>query len=138
MDSARSLTVMVVDQHEEVCESLARRLDRLPGLNVVAHTTNLIRAAELARESSPDLIIADFTWGVAARPDILHWFASVSPDTRFVMHSSYYIDDEREAFQSAGASRCLLKGMSIQDLGAELSKAVATHSEVRSPGSGCR
>ncbi len=133
MDSEQPVTIMVVDQHEEVCESLARSLDRLPGLKVVAHTTNLLRAAELARESPPDLIIADFTWGVAARPDILRWFASVSPGTRFVMYSSYYINGEREAFQAAGASCCLLKGMSIQDLGAELSKTIATYRQTKSP-----
>lgn len=122
MDRERSFTVMVVDQHEEVCESLARSLERLPGVKVLAHTANLIRAAELAHESSPDVIIADFTWGVATRPDVLRWFARMSPESRVVVYSSYYTDGEREAFQAAGASRCLLKGMSIKELGAELRK----------------
>ena len=120
MDTNRSLTVMVVDQHEEVCKSLAHSLDRLPAIRVVGQTTNLVRAAELALESPPDIILADFTRGLAPRPDVLHWFASVSPNSRFVMYSSYYTDGEREAFQLAGASRCLLKGMSIKDLAAEI------------------
>jgi DNA-binding NarL/FixJ family response regulator len=125
MDKQPAFSVMVVDQHEEVCESLARRLERLPGLKVVAHTDNLIRAAELAHESSPDVIVVDFAWGAASRPDILRWFTHLSPHSRFVVYSSYYTDDEREAFQSAGASRCLLKGMSIRAFGEELRKVLA-------------
>jgi DNA-binding NarL/FixJ family response regulator len=113
---------MVVDQHDEVCKSLAHSLDRLPAIKVVAYTTNLVRAAELALESPPDIILADFAWGVAPRPDILRWFATMSPRSRFVMYSSYYTDGEREAFQSAGASLCLLKGMSIRDLATEIRK----------------
>lgn len=124
MDGKRPITVMVVDQHEKVCASLARSLERLPGMTVLAHTTNLTLAAELAHRSSPDVIIADFTWGEVARPDVLRWFARMSPQSRLVVHSSYYTDGERESFLSAGASRCLLKGMSVRDLGIELRKVV--------------
>ena len=126
MDRQRPFSVLVVDQHEEVCESLARGLARLPGVRVLAHTPNLIRAAELALESSPDVIVADFAWGASSRPDILRWFTRLSPDTRFVVYSSYYTNDEREAFQSAGASRCLLKGMSIRALAEELRAVLST------------
>lgn len=122
MEKDRPFTVIVVDQHEEVCESLAYSLERLSGVKVLAHTTNPVGAAKLAHESSPDVIIADFTWGGAARPDILRWFSRMSPRSHLVVYSSYYTDGEREAFESAGAALCLLKGLSIRELAAEARK----------------
>jgi DNA-binding NarL/FixJ family response regulator len=124
MDKERPITVMVVDQHEEICASLAHSLDRLPAVEVLAHTTNLILAAELAHEFSPDVILVDFTWGQAARPDMLRWFGRMCPQSPLVVYSSYYTDGEREAFQAAGASRCLLKGLGIRELGIELRKVL--------------
>ncbi|MEX0682577.1 MAG: response regulator [Dehalococcoidia bacterium] len=122
MDNERALTVMVVDQHKEVCAVLARSLERLPGIDVLGHATNLMLAAEVAHRLSPDVIVADFVWGEATRADILRWFGRMSPYSRLVVYSSYFRDGERESFEAAGATRCLLKGMNVKDLGAELRK----------------
>lgn len=129
MDKGQPFTIMVVDQHAQVCASLARSLKRLPGVTVQSHTTNLALAAELAHMSSPDVIIMDLTWGQVARPEMLRWFGRVSPRSRLVVYSSYYKDGERDAFQEAGASRCLLKGMSIKDLVVELRKVLESTAE---------
>lgn len=119
------ITLIVVDQHEDVCHRLARSLEALPGVRVLAHTTNVMLAAELAHQYSPDVIVADFNWGAATRPDALRLIGEMSPDSRLVMYSSYYTDGEREAFAEAGADICLLKGMSVKELGAQLRKAAA-------------
>jgi DNA-binding NarL/FixJ family response regulator len=116
---------MVVDQHEDVCERLAQSLDRIPGIKVLAQTMNLMSAGELAHQSAPDVIVADFKWGGTPRSEILRWLGRMSPQSTLVVYSSYYRDGEREAFAGAGASACLLKGISAKELAAQLRKAVA-------------
>jgi DNA-binding NarL/FixJ family response regulator len=116
------VTFMVVDQNEDVCDRLGRSLDRLPDVRLVACTTNVMAAAEIAADLTPEVIIADFKWGQAKRSDILRWLARMSPRSAIVVYSSYYTDGEREAFLEAGAGRCLLKGMSVKQLAAEALK----------------
>jgi DNA-binding NarL/FixJ family response regulator len=120
----QGLTVMVVDQNEDVCERLARGLARQACIRVLAHTANLMLAAELAHQLSPDAILADFKLGGASRPETLRWLGRMSPRSLLVFHSSYYTEAERESFEAAGADLCLLKGMSSRDLGAEIRKLV--------------
>ena len=125
MDEQRTISVMVVDQHQEVCEALARGLKGLPGFHVLSHTGNLVLAAELAHQFRPDVIIADFKWSETPRPDALRWLARVSPGTRMVVYTSYFTDGEREAFESAGAEHCLLKGLSLKELADQLRKVAS-------------
>ncbi len=119
------LTAIVVDQHDEVCDRLGRALDGLPGIRVLAHTTNLMLAAELVHQHKPDVILADFKWGQAARPDVAGWIGRMSPDSALIVYSSYYINGERQEFEAAGAARCLLKGLTLRELETEISETVA-------------
>lgn len=111
---------MIVDQHEEVCHRLGRALDASPGMDVVLHTPNIMQAAELAHHDQPDVILADFKWGPADRPDTLRWLAQISPSSVIIVYSSYYLADERERFEEAGAARCLLKGLTLKELEVEV------------------
>jgi DNA-binding NarL/FixJ family response regulator len=99
-------------------------LDALPGIHVLAHTTNLMVAAELAHQYQPDVILADFSWGQSDRPVRLGWLGRMSPGSVLIVYSSYYVDGERERFQVAGAHRCLLKGLTIKELGDEIQRTV--------------
>jgi DNA-binding NarL/FixJ family response regulator len=136
MEEQRRLTVLVVDQHEEVCHLLGRALEALPEVEVLAHTTNLMLAAELAQQFSPDAIVVDLHWGQVARPEILRWLSRASPESALIVYSSYYLNGEREEFAKAGARCCLLKGMSARDLYGELSKVAGPNKVVA--GSGAR
>lgn len=129
------LTVIVVDQNDEVCERLAQALDRLPGVRVLAHTTNLMLAAELAHQFTPDSILADFKRNGADRPEALQWLRQMSPASSIVIHSSFYTEGEREAFTEAGADLCLLKGMGVKALAGQLAQAARSGDRPRAPGS---
>ncbi|MEK7248377.1 MAG: response regulator [Chloroflexota bacterium] len=118
MDS--ELTLIVVDQNEEVCHRLANSLERLQGIRVLAHTTNVMLAAQLAHQFSPNVIVADFKWGEATRADILHWLVRMCPESSVIVYSSYYRDGAREAFAAAGAGLCLLKGLNVEELGSQI------------------
>lgn len=139
MDS--ELTLIVVDQNEEVCHRLASGLERLPGIRVLAHTTNVMLAGELAHQFSPDVIIADFKWGEAERADILRWLVGMCPRSSVIVYSSYYRDGEREALEAAGAVLCLLKGLNVDELGGQIRyvralRPAKRQGEPSSPGSG--
>jgi DNA-binding NarL/FixJ family response regulator len=126
MKADKPLTMMVADQHEEVCDPLARALGALPGIDVLAHTTNLMLAAELAHQEKPDVILADFKWGQADRAEILRWLGRMSPESVLIVYSSYFVNGERESFEEAGAARCLLKGLPVKELQAEIRRTLAT------------
>jgi DNA-binding NarL/FixJ family response regulator len=126
MDSDSEITVLIIDEHPEVCRLLARGLEALPGFRVLDHTTNPMLAAELAHQYSPQIVVADFKRSGSSRGSALRWLRQVSPDSSLVVHTSYYVEGEQEALQSAGVARCLLKGMSVKELGAELRRVVQT------------
>jgi DNA-binding NarL/FixJ family response regulator len=126
MNSESEITVLIIDEHPEVCRLLARGLEALPGFRVLDHTTNPMLAAELAHQYSPQIIVTDFKRSGSARGSALRWLRHVSPGSSLVVYTSYYGNGEQEALQSAGVARCLLKGMSIKELGAELRKVVQT------------
>lgn len=111
---------MIVDEHEEVCAALARRIEGFGGFRVIEATSNPVLAAEIAHEFTPEIIIADFKRGPRPRAEMVRWIGESSPTSRLVVYGSYYTEGEREEFAAAGASRCLLKGMSGADLHAEL------------------
>jgi DNA-binding NarL/FixJ family response regulator len=124
MDSDSEITVLIIDEHPEVCRLLARGLEALPGFRVLDCTTNPLLAAELAHQYSPQIILTDFKRSGNSRGSALRWLRQVSPGSSLVVHTSYYVKGEREALQSAGVARCLLKGMSVKELGAELRKVL--------------
>jgi len=48
MKPERELTVLIIDEHPEVSQMLARGLRRIPGIRVVGETSNVMLGAELA------------------------------------------------------------------------------------------
>ncbi len=116
----RQVNVLVIDEHSDVCASLARGLAAQPGLNVVGATSNLVFGAELAHLSEPDIIVAGFKRVNGDSVVTCRWLKRMSPRSRLVMLASYLEDGEEKRFQAAGASRCLLSGISAKDLAGEV------------------
>lgn len=122
MIGMKHITVLIMDEHPEVSVSLAHGLSGTVGFRVVAHTTNPVWAAEFAHHWKPQVIIADFKRGSRPRSEMVRWLKETSPDSQIVVHSSFYADDERNEFLQAGASQCLLKGLTLGELADELRK----------------
>jgi len=59
MKPERELTVLIIDEHPEVSQMLARGLRRIPGIRVVGETSNVMLAPcgdlSLARPRQPHL-----------------------------------------------------------------------------------
>ena len=124
----KQIAVLILDNHPSVGSSLARGLARIGGFRVVGHTTNPVTAAELAHQWHPQLIVADFSRVGGPRSATARWMKENSPESHLVIFSSYYVDDEYDEFLRAGAASCLLKGMTLDELAAELRNVASEQS----------
>ena len=79
----------------------------------------------MAHELKPAVIVADFRPTGPPRTETYRWLARVAPRSCLVVLSSFYADGEERACIEAGAQKCLLKGMSTDDLLGELRELVA-------------
>ena len=132
----KEIKVLIIDEYPDVRERLARRLEAVPGLKVVAQTGNPLLAAELARSLRPDVILADFKRRGPSRVEMFRWIGTASPPSRLVVYTSYLGDLEEKACMQAGAAACLLKGMSVRDLAKELEALVSRDGRCAEPAAG--
>ena len=56
---AKTLSILVVDDHEVVRQGLSAMLDRRPGFQVVAEAGTVAEALDAARRFRPDLVVMD-------------------------------------------------------------------------------
>ena len=122
---ARDLTVLIIDENAGVGEALAQRLRSSSGVRVVGHTQNPALGAELAHELKPQVIVADFRPTGPPRTETYRWLARVAPSSQLVVLSSFYAEGEEQACLDAGAMKCLLKGLSTEELVGELRGLIA-------------
>lgn len=118
--TTKDLTVLIIDENAGVGEALAQRLRSSKGVRVMGQTQNPVLGAELAHELKPQVILADFRPTGPPRTETYRWLARVAPLSRLVVLSSFYEEGEEQACIDAGAKKCLLKGISSEDLVAEL------------------
>lgn len=75
-------TVLIVYENKAIRERLAKKLQTLPSIEVVADAGDLETAIELAWFWEPEIIIADAKWS-----DALQKVARASPHSRLVWTS---------------------------------------------------
>ncbi len=114
------ITVLVIDEHDGVRGLLARGLDAASPLRVVASTGSALEGAELAARWQPRIILVDLKMPGRYRAEVYRRICRASPASRLVVYTSYLSEDEERVSLESGVCKCLLKGMSIRDLAAEL------------------
>ena len=114
------ISVLIIDEHSGVRSLLARRLNSYPPFRVVAHTGDALLGTELAWFWEPDIILVDLKGTARYGTDMYRCIGRASPGSRLVVFTSYLLDREEEECLAAGASKCLLKGMSLKALAEEL------------------
>lgn len=124
------ITVLIIDENSDVRALLARGLSAFPGFKVIGVAGNPMLGAELAHELQPDVILADFRRTGPPRVETFRWISRVSPRSRLVVLTSYFSRGEEQACLDAGASVCLLKGMTLRDLAGELKVITAREKEL--------
>ena len=117
---ARTLTILVVDDHEVVRQGLSAMLDRRPGFQVVAEAGTAAESIEAARRFQPDLVVMDVRLPDGSGIEACREIRAELPDTRVVMLTSYPDEEAVLAAIIAGASGYLLKQVRARDLVAGL------------------
>ena len=116
----RTLTVVVVDDHEVVRQGLVAMLDRRPGFQVVGEAGTVAEAIEITRRFQPDLVVMDVRLPDGSGIEACREIRANLPATRVMMLTSYPDEEAVLAAIIAGASGYLLKQVRARDLVAAL------------------
>ena len=116
----RTLTVVVVDDHEVVRQGLVAMLDRRPGFQVVGEAGTVAEAIEITGRFQPDLVVMDVRLPDGSGIEACREIRASLPATRVMMLTSYPDEEAVLAAIIAGASGYLLKQVRARDLVAAL------------------
>jgi two-component system response regulator DevR len=116
----RTLTVVVVDDHEVVRQGLVAMLDRRPGFQVVGEAGTVAEAIEVTGRFEPDLVVMDVRLPDGSGIEACREIRANLPETRVMMLTSYPDEEAVLAAIIAGASGYLLKQVRARDLVAAL------------------
>ena len=116
----RTLTVVVVDDHEVVRQGLVAMLDRRPGFQVVGEAGTVAEAIEITGRFQPDLVVMDVRLPDGSGIEACREIRANLPETRVMMLTSYPDEEAVLAAIVAGASGYLLKQVRARDLVAAL------------------
>jgi two-component system, NarL family, response regulator DevR len=118
--ASRTLTLLIVDDHEVVRQGLAALLGRRPGFQVVAEAGTVAEAVAAARKFRPELVVMDVRLPDGSGIEACREIRAEMPDTRVIMLTSYPDEDAVLSAIIAGASGYLLKQVRARDLVAAL------------------
>lgn len=116
----RTLTVVVVDDHEVVRQGLVAMLDRRSGFQVVGEAGTVAEALEVTSRFQPDLVVMDVRLPDGSGIEACREIRANLPGTRVMMLTSYPDEEAVLAAIVAGASGYLLKQVRARDLVAAL------------------
>lgn len=110
----RKTRILLVDDHELVRSTLARCIDTIQGIEVIATAANGNDAIALAIEHRPDIVLMDIDM-----PGVLSFEAARSiqnrcPDTRIIFLSAFFSDRYIDEALAAGASGYLTKSEPVE------------------------
>jgi len=133
------VTVLLIDEHDDVRSLLSRGLASYPPLKIVAATRSPMEGMHLAETLRPDLILVDLRRRGHYGAETYSRIARASATSRLVVYTSYLTPEEEAAARAAGVCACLLKGLSLKDLAACLiNVARGNPVDGESPGLGLR
>jgi DNA-binding NarL/FixJ family response regulator len=119
-EPARTLRLLVVDDHEVVRQGLVALLDRRPGFQVVAQAGTVQESITQARLQRPDIVVMDVRLPDGSGVEACREIRAELPDTRVIMLTSFPDDEAVLSAIVAGASGYLLKQIRARDLVAAL------------------
>jgi two-component system response regulator DevR len=113
---AKTLRLLVVDDHEVVRQGLASLLNRRDTFQVVAEAGTVSEAIAAADRFKPDLVIMDVRLPDGSGIEACREIRAEHPDIRVVMLTSYPDEEAVLSAIVAGASGYLLKQVRARDL----------------------
>jgi DNA-binding NarL/FixJ family response regulator len=111
-----SIRILLADDHSLMLDGLRALLQREPGLEVVGAAKDGKEAVELARRTSPDVVVMDISMpglnGIAATSQI----TAELPGVKVICLSMHAEPRFVEAMLEAGAAGYILKDYALEDL----------------------
>ncbi len=110
------IKVLAVDDHQLLREGIASVLEGEPDMVLVAEASNGAEAIEKHRAYRPDVTLMDLQMPGVNGIDAITAIRRQSPDSRFIILTTYQGDVQALRALKAGASGYLLKSMLRKDL----------------------
>jgi DNA-binding NarL/FixJ family response regulator/anti-sigma regulatory factor (Ser/Thr protein kinase) len=107
---ARTIRVLLADDHKVLREGLARLLREQPDLDLVGEAEDGRRAVELALHTQPDVVVMDVTMPVLNGIEATRRIVAALPGVRVIGLSMHEEEDMARAMLEAGATGYLRKG----------------------------
>ncbi len=121
---------MIVDDHDMVRKGLKAYLLTEPDFQIVGEASNGKEAVTLVNEMNPDVILMDLIMpemtGIEATKEIM----TLRPNTKIIIITSFYDDEQVFPAIEAGAFSYLLKTASADEIISTIRKAVQDESVI--------
>lgn len=112
----RSITVMIVDDHEMVRKGAKGYLEAQPEIEVVAEAESGKDAVDLAREYVPDVVLMDLVMPGMDGVEATRKVKDISPRTQIIILTSFHEDEHIFPALQAGAISYMLKDVKATEL----------------------
>jgi DNA-binding NarL/FixJ family response regulator len=113
---AKSIRVLIVEDHNVVRQGLVALLNVVEGLEVVGEAADGQEAIAQIRRHQPDVTLIDLRLPRLSGVDVIERIRMESPQARFIVLTTYDGDEDIYRALKAGARAYLLKGMTSEEL----------------------
>lgn len=115
-DESRRIRILIVDDHELLCETLANLLQGEPDFEIAGRAHDGQEAILLAMAHQPEVILMDVSMPKVGGIEATAVIHSQAPDIRIIGLSMHQDASMREKMRDAGACAYLTKGGSSEEL----------------------
>jgi EAL domain-containing protein (putative c-di-GMP-specific phosphodiesterase class I) len=116
MKSAHVVTVVIVDDHEMILQSMVRLLSADPGLDVVGTALTAADGIEVTKRLNPDVLVIDYHLPDMDAPEAIRQLRDAQSSTRIVTISGSERSGALYASIRAGSSAWVRKTRAIHEL----------------------
>jgi len=111
-----TIRVLVVEDHHVVRQGLVSLLKVVEGMEVVGEAADGVEAIAQYRKHHPDITLIDLRLPRMSGVDAIQRIRMESPQSRFIVLTTYDGDEDIYRALKAGAKAYLLKGMTTEEL----------------------
>ena len=120
----KTISIMLVDDHEVVRQGVRFFLEAQSDFQVVAEAASGLAAIKLAEENIPDVVLMDLVMPKMGGVEATRRLKNVSPRSQIIVLTSYHDDEHIFPSLKAGAISYLLKDVKMEELAAAIRRAV--------------
>jgi len=120
----KSISILIVDDHEVVRNGMRSYLETLPDFTVVGEAASGEDAIEMVSELIPDIVLMDLIMPGMDGIETTRRVKQISPRTQVVVLTSYHEDIHIFPALKAGAISYILKDMKMEKLADVLHRAI--------------